>query len=69
MMADESTSLYGISPVSNSHNTTPNDLQQQKKHEFISVFNIAGTFCFIEAGHGAQLRNISTEIYILKFEH
>lgn len=27
MMADESTSLYGISPVSISHSTTPNDLK------------------------------------------
>ena len=28
MIAEESTSLYGVSPVSNSHNTTPNDLRQ-----------------------------------------
>ena len=29
MMADESTSLYGISCVSSSHNTTPNDLREE----------------------------------------
>lgn len=31
MMAEESTSLYGISPVSSSHRTTPNDLPEKRK--------------------------------------
>lgn len=29
IMAEESTSLYGISPVNNSHNTTPKDLERK----------------------------------------
>lgn len=29
IMAEESTSLYGISPVRSSHNTTPNDLNRK----------------------------------------
>lgn len=45
IIAVESTSLYGISPVSNSHSTTPNDLssnQEQVMQFSMDMDEIAG---------------------------
>lgn len=44
IIAEESTSLYGISPDNNSHTTTPNDLQNKYQIILTDTIELANEY-------------------------